>query len=161
MEKFQFPLDEQIKNALALPPVGQIGMVVQDMDKTIRYYTEMFGLGPWTVVTPHLIDKVYRGKPGQFSFQAGFTQLGDLQLELIKVLQGPAVYEDDLGKDGEGLHHLGFFVNNIDARVEAAKKIGLEIVQSAFRPDVKSKWAYIDTGVISGVMVELIQKPYE
>jgi len=87
--------------------------------------------------------------------------MGNWTLEFIQVLEGPTIYEDELGKGREGLHHLGFLVENIDQRIEAAKKIGIEVTQGAQRPEVKSKWAYLDTRFIAGVTFKLIQRPYE
>lgn len=158
MLKLNFPIDEKIKKALALPPVHQIGMVVRDMDRSIEYYSELFGFGPWNVFTPEYQGRTYRGKPADFSYKIALTDFGNLELELIQVFKGPTVYEDDLGKDGEGLHHLGFMVNNIDERVEIAEGIGIEVIQSGYRPG--GKFAYLDTRFIAGVTLELIQRPY-
>ena len=30
--------------------ITQIGMVTADLDKMVKYYEEMLGVGPWTVV---------------------------------------------------------------------------------------------------------------
>ncbi len=159
MVKLQFPINENIKRLLDLPPVSQIGIIVQDMDRAIQYYSELFGLGPWSVFIPEYANKTYRGKPAQFRIQIALAKSGTVEWELIKVLQGPSVYEDDLGKDGEGLHHLGFLVENIDERIDAVKKIGIDIIQSGQRPG--AKFAYLDTRFIAGVTIELFQKPYE
>ena len=154
-------IDPKLKEVLTLPPPFQIGMVVQDLDKAMRYYSAIFGIGPWSVVYPEYINRVYRGNPGLFRWRTGYAQMGNWTLEFIQVLEGPTIYEDELGKGREGLHHLGFLVENIDQRIEAAKKIGIEVTQGAQRPEVKSKWAYLDTRFIAGVTFELIQRPYE
>ncbi|MBW2308440.1 MAG: VOC family protein [Deltaproteobacteria bacterium] len=159
MEKLQFPISENIKKLLALPPVSQIGIIVQDMDRAIRYYSELFGLGPWRVFVPEYTDKTYRGRPAQFRIQVALADFGSLEWEFIKVLQGPTVYEDDLGKDGEGLHHVGFLVDNIDERVDAVKKIGIDVIQSGRRPG--AKFVYLDTRFIAGVTLEFIQRDHE
>ena len=153
-------IDPEMKKILKLPAPFQIGMVVQDLDKAIRCYSELFGIGPWSVVYPRFIEKMYRGKPAQFQWRTGYARMGELTLELINVIQGPTIYQDEMGEKGEGLHHLGFLVDNIDERVQAAHRIGLAVTQSARRPEVKSKWAYLDTRFIAGVTLELIQRPY-
>jgi catechol 2,3-dioxygenase-like lactoylglutathione lyase family enzyme len=161
MSNIQAPsIDEKIRKLLALPPVTQIGMVVQDMDKAVQYYSEWFGVGPWRVVTPEIVDRTYRGKPAEYRLQLAFAEQGNLQWELIKVLQGPTIYEEDLGKDGEGLHHVRCRVDNLDDRVETFKKLGIEVIFSGRRTDVRSKFAYIDTRSIAGLTIELTQRPY-
>jgi catechol 2,3-dioxygenase-like lactoylglutathione lyase family enzyme len=167
MGKIQIPaIDAGIKRLLALPPVTQIGMVVQDIDKAIQYYSQWFGVGPWEVVTPEISNQTYRGQAANFRLQFAFADHGDLQWELIKVLEGRTIYEDDLGKNGEGLHHVRCRVDNLDERIEAAKKVGIEVIQSGViqigqRGDVKAKFVYLDTRFIAGLTLELSQRFYE
>jgi len=40
---------EKLKAELELPPVSQIVVVVHDLDRVWKYYSSVFGLGPWTV----------------------------------------------------------------------------------------------------------------
>lgn len=161
MGKIKMPIDTNLKNLLALPPVAHLGMVVQDISKSTEYYSEIFGIGPWSIESPKFINQTYRGRAVDFSWEVAFAKQENVTWELIMVTKGPTVYEDDLGKGGEGLHHLGYLVPDIDKTVEAAKKLGIEIIQAAQRPEVKSKWAYLDTRFIAGVTIELVQKPYE
>ena len=34
---------------LKVPSLGQVGIVVRDMDESCRYYRDVFGIGPWAV----------------------------------------------------------------------------------------------------------------
>ena len=54
---------QQLIKKLELPPMSQIGIVVEDMDKIIEYYEKVLGLGPF--VRPDIIykEKRYYGKP--------------------------------------------------------------------------------------------------
>ncbi len=45
------------------------------------------------------------------------AQLGPVMCELIEPVQGPSSYEEFLNEHGEGLHHLGYFVEDIDAEI--------------------------------------------
>ena len=38
---------DDVKQQLELPDVGQIGVVVEDLDRTIAFYESTFGLGPF------------------------------------------------------------------------------------------------------------------
>ena len=40
---------DEVKQQLQLPGVGQIGVVVEDLDRTMAFYESVFGLGPFDV----------------------------------------------------------------------------------------------------------------
>ena len=40
-------VSDTVKKRLRLPRLGQIGYVVADVDKTMSYYRDTFGVGPW------------------------------------------------------------------------------------------------------------------
>ena len=59
----------------------------------------------------------------------------------------------------EGLHHLGFMVNDLEERIEHFKANGIEVLQ---RGQIKLKlitvdYAYFDTRSQGGIIFELIQ----
>ena len=161
MKNFAVPqIDDNLRKVLALPPVTQIGFVVQNIEKSVRYFSEWFGVGPWEIVTPKIVNQTYHGRPVDYRLKFAFAEQGPLQWEFIQVLKGPTIYEDDLGKDGEGLHHLRCRVSNLDERLEAVQRMGIQIVQTGQRSDVKSKFAYLDLHHMAGLTLELTQRPY-
>lgn len=161
MEPNIIEVSDEVRKILALPSVGQIGMVVRDIEKAIGLYTDLFDIGSWEdTVIPEYTNMMYRGQQAKFRYKVALSKGFAPQWELIQPVEGPTVYDDDFGKNGEGLHHLGFFVNDIDARIKASEEIGIAVTQSGCRPEVRSKWAYFDTRFIAGVTMELIQKPY-
>jgi len=54
---------------------------------------------------------------------------------------------------------LGFDVKNLDERVAAFRKLGIEVLMSGER--VGAKFAYMDMDKIVGIIIELIQKEKE
>ena len=162
MPEVNLNISENIRNILALPDIGQIGIVVRDIESAQKIYSNLFGVTEWEdIAIPSFVERSYRGYQGDFSYKVALTKNVKPQWELIQPMVGKTVFDDDLGENGEGLHHLGFLVDNIDDRIEAAKELGITVTQSARRPEVKSKWAYLDTKSICGVTIEFIQKPYE
>ena len=94
--------------------MSQIGIVIKDMDKTIEYYEKVLGLGPF--VRPDIIFTEIHlyGKPVNSKWIMGFCSLGSVELELIQPITGPTIYHNFLQEKGEGLHHLGFDVKDIE-----------------------------------------------
>jgi catechol 2,3-dioxygenase-like lactoylglutathione lyase family enzyme len=151
-------MKSQTIGGLKLPRLGQVGIVVKDIDKTIEYYQGTLGIGPWAV---------FKGEPAWCRESCGevttsgkiaMAQVGPVQIELIQILEGRSVYADLLG-EGEGLHHLGFFVRDIDKRLQAAKDAGIEVIQHGLlkQMGLTIEYAYLDTLATGGVIMEFIQ----
>ncbi len=146
---------EAIKNS-PFAKAGQVGVIVKDMDRVVSYYASL-GLGPFGQPRQMMTYHEYQGKPIEAKVKFLLTNMGEVDLELIQPLGGPSIWQDFLDKRGEGLHHLGFFVDNIDRGEENLISQGLNIIQKG-RSD-KGGYAYFDTDRIGGIIFELIQKP--
>jgi len=91
----------------------QIGAVVADIDKTIEVLTRVFGLGPFRIIDwpppgRQALERFYHGQPAKFTGRLAFTELGDIELELIQPGEGPSAWADFLAQHGPGLHHIRF-----------------------------------------------------
>lgn len=146
---------EPIKNS-PFTRAGQVGAVVKDMDKVIDYYASL-GIGPFGEPRQIITSHEYKGKTINTKAKFLLTNMGEVDFELIQPIEGPSVWQDFLEKKGEGLHHIGFFVKNIDEAEQNLVNQGLNIIQKG-RSD-KGGYAYFDTDRVGGVVFELIQKP--
>jgi catechol 2,3-dioxygenase-like lactoylglutathione lyase family enzyme len=146
------------RKGLRMPRVGQIGIVVQDMDRAIDYFEERLGLGPWAVFEGEPVWCRENGEEVTYRGKMAMAQAGPIQLELIQILEGRSVYSDLLG-EGEGLHHIGFFVRDMDDRLRAVREAGIPVLQHALlkRLGVSIEYAYLDTTETGGVVTEYIQ----
>jgi 4-hydroxyphenylpyruvate dioxygenase-like putative hemolysin len=150
-------IDPQVQELLALPPVRQIGVVVRDMQKALDTYTNLFRLAPFHVFEPEYTNQTYRGKPGNFKMRIAIGKLSPaVDFELIQPLRGETIYDEFLQTRGEGLHHLGFEVKNIEQRIAAMKQMGIAVLQSGRRPG--AIWAYMDTEALAGIIIEWIER---
>jgi methylmalonyl-CoA/ethylmalonyl-CoA epimerase len=134
----------------------QIGIVVKDMDKALKHYTEIFGAGPWDIyefAPPDMREATYMGKPADWSALLALTWVGDRHLELIKPLKGPNVYYDFLEKKGEGLHHIKEWVDDCQKIIEEYKKKGIEVIQSGKYDE--DEFYYLNTEPTLGILLEI------
>ena len=136
----------------------QIAIVVKSIDETVKFYTEIFGIGPFEIRVADFPTATYHGQKAGYRGKRAFAQLGPVTLELIELIEGKTVHEDFLREKGEGLHHIGFTVKDLDKCEEEARKLGLKIVQGFRRAD-GSGFAYVDSDRVGGAMFELIQRP--
>ena len=143
------------KTGLKLPPVHQLGYVVSDIEKTCRYYESTLGIGPFSeVIDVDMDGAMLRGKPVKTRIKVAFVQSGGVQIELIQPVEGENVYTEFLASKGDGIHHLAFLVEDMDAmKAEFAKK-GFEPV--FYRDMGVMEFAYFDTSELGGLMTEFL-----
>jgi methylmalonyl-CoA epimerase len=127
--------------------VDQIGIVVKDVEKSTSFYEKLLG----TKSLPPI-----EFETGTAKLRVVFFQVGDVQLELIQVLEGETVHSKFLKERGEGLHHLGFFVTDLDKELAALKREGIEVLLRSEALGVV-KFAYLDTEATLGIILELLQ----
>ena len=134
----------------------QVGIVVRDMDKAIEYYSKVLGIGPFRRFEFTLPEGIMRGKKISLKTKLAFTSLGTLEVELIEAPSGDNIYREFLEASGEGLHHLGFHVSDIDSHLDRLKQQGVGILFSGRTERVS--FAYMDTAETGGVIFELIER---
>jgi hypothetical protein len=139
--------------------LSQFALVVKSLAAVSEYWQRL-GFPSMDVTHPALSDLRYRGQPGQFDQKLGWHRHGTVTWEWIEPLKGPTVYQDFLGSYGEGFHHLGFDVLDIDAAAAVWEKLGVGVVQSGAwgekgKPG-SGRFAYAGTDVYGGVTTELL-----
>jgi len=127
--------------------VDQIGIVVKDLEKTMRFCEKILGVKSFSTMERDL---------GYAKLKTGFFWLGNIQIELIQVVEGRTIHSKFLEERGEGIHHLGFFVKDIEKELDRLKKEGIKVLERGEVLGV-AKFAYLDTEKALGFILELIQ----
>jgi methylmalonyl-CoA/ethylmalonyl-CoA epimerase len=143
--------------------VGQIGIVVSDLEATASRFSAIWGNGPWRCYTygPELLsEQIYRGRSTPFSVRIALNS-AQPQIELLQPIAGPSVYHDWQQAHGEGVHHLAIHVESLDAAIDSMRDAGLELLQlgRGFGVDGDGGFAYFDTEHQLGVVLEAIELP--
>ena len=143
---------------LPFSKVDQVGVIVRDMDKAIEYY-EALGIGPFKSLDVTAIDRKVYGKPADdVKNLVRVAQMGQVEFELVQPVSGESVQKKSLKDRGEGIDHLGFFVDNIDEEVANLVKKGFKVISSG-KLVGGGGFAFLDTDKVGGVFFELIQRP--
>lgn len=152
-----------MKEEYPFSKVSQIGVIVKDMERAVKHY-ESLGIGPFrplkNIATK---ERKILGKkidPNAFKLQVLVARLGSVDLELIQPVEGDSLWKEFLDKKGEGINHLGFFVDDIEKEEAKLADKGLPVLYST-RFQGGGGAAYFDSGKIGGVLFELIQWPPE
>jgi methylmalonyl-CoA/ethylmalonyl-CoA epimerase len=155
---------DALKIELGLPPIGQIGFVVKDMDTAVKYYSSIFGIGPFTVYEFVPEEHWFMEEPSYLKLKMGKAMWGDVELELIQPIEGRSFHKEFLETHGEGIQHLGFNVPNYDEMFEKFRAAGFKPAMRAesYVETYKGylKACYFDTRRIGGIMFEIIWKSW-
>ena len=136
----------------------QIGIVVKNIDETVKYYGEVFGIGPFEILEVNYTDATYYGQKAGYRGKRAFAKMGPITIELIELIEGKTIHETFLKEKGEGLHHIGFAVKDLKESVRIAEGVGLKVTQGWQREDGLG-FAYLDSDKVGGVIFEMIQWP--
>ena len=133
-----------------------VGLIVKDINKTIKALSSL-GLGPFEPAPmKNLAERELRGKRVRANTDVWFTKLGQINLELVQPLEGESLQKETLENKGEGVEHLGFFVDNLWEEVNRLVQKGWQVVASAKGPK-GGGWAFLQNESIDGFFIELVQ----
>ncbi len=119
-------MSAEIQQQLGLPPMDQVGFVYRNLEDAMALYGPMFG--PWEVQEYGSFDYDYRGKEEPAELRMAFGKSGDIEIELIEWVSGGCPHKEFIDEGREGMHHLRFRVDNVDAKVAKAETIGWRTV---------------------------------
>jgi hypothetical protein len=154
------PSLDEIRIEIELPPIGQIGIVVKDVDKMVKEYSALFNLGPWTV-QEFIPEKIwFRGKPAYLKLLMAKAMWNGMELVLQQPLESSfSFYDDFLSTQGEGVLNFAFNVPDFEETFDKFLKAGFEplMVCDTYVEMYKGylKACYFDTRSIYGILIEI------
>lgn len=138
----------------------QVAFVVKDLDAAQRFFNEKMGAPRFCVIDDFGLkatDTTYRGRPIKHNFKLALAYGGDVQIELIEHISGETCYKEFLDRRGEGLHHLGFFLQDqgqYDNALSELKAAGYPLLMSGVFGD--TNYTYFDTEAAIGSIMEIV-----
>jgi len=114
------------------PRIHQLGFIVENMEQAIRDYSKIYHIKRWYHAANDMKDQTYykgkKIKDDGFDVVIGYS--GSLEIELIASTAEDNIYVNFLRENGPGLHHVSYFVSNLDQAIKDYQDIGFELVQS-------------------------------
>ncbi len=121
-----------------------IGIAVREAAATAALYERLLGVAPYKVETV-----------AREGVRTHFIDAGTAKLELLEALDKASPVAKFLDRRGEGLHHLAFEVEDIEATMTRLREVGFHPLADAPRPGADGKRIFFlhpkETG---GVLVE-------
>jgi methylmalonyl-CoA/ethylmalonyl-CoA epimerase len=101
--------------------IGQVTLVVRDLDARVKAYHEAFGWGPWRIYESEaglIREATYRGRPVDLRLRWAQAKVGALTFEIVEPLGGSSPWQDYLDAGGEGLIGISL---PMDSRADAER----------------------------------------
>jgi methylmalonyl-CoA/ethylmalonyl-CoA epimerase len=141
-------------------PIAHLGFAVPDLETAAERWVKSVGAGPFCRVggSPlRLRDVTHAGAPAAWSHTTSTGQWGDLLLELFESHSAePAGLAAGMGVGEYGLHHVGWFAEDVAAESRRLEALGAPLIVSAGvnEQDV----VFHDARELIGVRVEVYEE---
>jgi methylmalonyl-CoA/ethylmalonyl-CoA epimerase len=126
--------------------VHHVGVVVRDMEQAMRFYRDALGLH---VHKTQVIEEQ--------GVKAVLLTLGDAEIELLEPHVPDTGIQRYLERKGEGLHHVCFEVDDVEADLAALKARGTEMIDQTTRIGIAGRICFLHPSAMAGTLVELCQ----
>lgn len=132
-----------------LGKVEHVALAVADLEAAVKHYAEVWGLAV-----------SHRERVEDQGVEEAMLPIGDTFLQLL----GPTGPDTTVGKfvakRGEGLHHIAYEVDDLEAALADLKAKGVPLIDEAPRLGGRGHMvAFVHPKGNHGLLVELIQKP--
>src|SRR5918994_737210 len=97
--------------------IDHVGVAVSDLDAAAALYEHAFGM-----------PMAHRERVESQGVEAALLDVGEGHVELLEPLGPETVVGKFIERRGEGLHHVAYAVDDIDATLDQFKGSGVELI---------------------------------
>ena len=127
--------------------IDHVGIAVADLDAAITLYEQSFGM-----------TLVHRETVTEQGVDAVLLDVGDNHVELLAPLSPDTPVGKFLAKNGPGLHHVAYQVEDIEAALADARAAGLRLIDANPRIGIRgSRVAFLHPRFTGSVLTEIVQ----
>ncbi|MFP3912882.1 MAG: methylmalonyl-CoA epimerase [Desulfobacteraceae bacterium] len=128
--------------------IDHIGIAVKALDQAGKFYSDVLGLE---------IDGVENVADQKVN--VAFIPITDSEIELLESTEPDGPIAKYIASRGEGIQHIAFRVEDIDAALQELKEKGVRLIDEKARIGAGgAKIAFIHPKETNGVLVEICQR---
>lgn len=128
--------------------VDHIGIAVKNLDETLKFYTDILGL---QLQGTEVVEEQ--------KVRVAFLPVGDTEVELLESTTEDGPIAKFIEKNGEGVQHIAFKVDDIEAAIEEMKAKGMMMIDEKPRYGAGgAKIAFMHPKSSHRVLVELSER---
>lgn len=128
--------------------LDHIGIAVKDLNETLKFYKDVLGL---KVEGTEVVEEQ--------GVKVAFLPVGDTEIELLESTTPDGPIARYIEKNGEGMQHMAFLVENIEEAIEYMKNKGMRMIDEKPRYGAGgAKIAFVHPKSSHRVLVELTER---
>jgi methylmalonyl-CoA/ethylmalonyl-CoA epimerase len=132
---------------MALGKIEHLGIAVADLEASEVLFQKLLGTAPYK-----------RERVDSEGVETSFFQAGPNKIELLAATHPNSPIQHFLEKNGEGIHHVAFHVDNLQEEIQRLKKEGFIVLNDPPKPGADGKLiAFLHPKTSGRVLVELCQ----
>ncbi len=127
--------------------IDHIGVAVEDIDAALELYEGGFQM-----------PLVHRETVEEQGVEAVLLDVGDGHVELLRPLGPDTPVGKFMAKNGAGLHHVAYAVDDIDATLEQLTAAGIKLIDQKPRIGIRgSRVAFLHPRATGAVLTEIVE----
>ncbi len=131
-----------------LTEIDHVAIAVRNLDDAVEYYHRTYGVEP-----------VHREVVEHDGVEEVLIRVADSYIQLLTPVRDDSPVAKYLDKNGEGLHHIAYRVDDCGAALERVKREGHQVIDEAPRPGSRGTTvAFLHPKTAFGTLVELVQE---
>jgi methylmalonyl-CoA/ethylmalonyl-CoA epimerase len=131
-----------------LTEIDHVAIAVSDLDAAIAYYRATFGA-----------DVAHREVVESDGVEEALLRVADSYIQLLTPTRDDSPVAKYLQNRGEGLHHVGYRVDDCAAALDAVKAQGGRVIDEVPRPGSRGTTvAFVHPKGAFGTLIELVQE---
>lgn len=133
---------------MALTEVDHVAIAVRDLDAAIDWYKQTFGA---TVAHREVVERD--------GVEEALLSVADSYIQLLTPTREDSPVAKYLETKGEGIHHVGYRVDDCDAALKHAVAAGARAIDERPRPGSRGTIvAFLHPKTAFGTLIELVQE---
>ncbi len=103
-------------------PVRQLGFIAHDLDRSMDYFVDAWGIGPWYTLRGVTNRMLYKGREVEIEMSIALANSGDMQFEIVAQHNDVVSLYSDALTHAQGLHvqHVAVWHEDVEAIERAA-----------------------------------------
>ena len=131
-----------------LTEIDHVAIAVSDLDAAVEYYRATYG-----------VDVEHREVVERDGVEEALLRVADSYVQLLTPTRDDSPVAKWMEKKGQGIHHIGYRVDDCAAALERVKAQGHQVIDDAPRPGSRGTTvAFIHPKTAFGTLIELVQE---
>ena len=132
----------------SLTEIDHVAIAVNDLEAAIRWYEEMFDA---SVVHREVVDRD--------GVEEALLKVADSYIQLLTPVSTDSPVAKYLERNGEGIHHVGYRVDDCAAALATLQANGTQVIDAVPRPGSRGTTvAFVHPKAAFGTLIELVQE---